>query len=163
MLHIRPFQAGDAPGVAALILGIQQHEFGLPITLADQPDLQAIEAFYQQGAGQFWVAFWEGQLVGTLALLDIGQRQGALRKMFVAAGHRGGAFGVAPQLLAALMDWARQHGLSELFLGTTDRFHAAHRFYEKHGFQPWPVQQLPPSFPVMKVDSRFYRLALGSD
>ena len=161
MLCIRPFQPDDAPSVAELILSIQRQEFGVPITLADQPDLQAIEAFYQQGAGQFWVAFWEGTLVGTVALLDIGQRQGALRKMFVAASHRGGAFGVAPQLLATLVDWARQHQLAELFLGTTDRFHAAHRFYEKHGFHQVPSQALPARFPVMKVDSRFYRLDLA--
>ena len=161
MLCIRPFQPDDAPSVAELILSIQRQEFGVPITLGDQPDLQAIEAFYQQGAGQFWVAFWEGTLVGTVALLDIGQRQGALRKMFVAASHRGGAFGVAPQLLATLVDWARQHQLAELFLGTTDRFHAAHRFYEKHGFHQVPSQALPARFPVMKVDSRFYRLDLA--
>lgn len=161
MLCIRPFQPDDAPSVAELILSIQRQEFGVPITLADQPDLLAIEAFYQQGAGQFWVAFWEGTLVGTVALLDIGQRQGALRKMFVAASHRGGGFGVAPQLLATLVEWARQHQLGELFLGTTDRFHAAHRFYEKHGFHQVPSQALPARFPVMKVDSRFYRLDLA--
>jgi len=161
MLRIRPFQPDDAPNIAELILTIQQQEFGVPITLADQPDLQDIEAFYQQGAGQFWAAFWEEQLVGTVALLDIGQKQGALRKMFVAASHRGGAFGVAPQLLATLVGWARQHQLRELFLGTTDRFHAAHRFYEKHGFQPVPAHELPARFPVMKVDSRFYRLDLA--
>lgn len=162
MLCIRPFRPDDTPSVAELILAIQQQEFGVPITLADQPDLQAIQAFYQQGAGQFWVALWEGQLVGTVALLDIGQRQGALRKMFVAASHRGGAFGVAPQLLATLVGWARQHQLRELFLGTTDRFHAAHRFYEKHGFQEVPAHQLPAHFPVMKVDSKFYRMELAS-
>lgn len=37
---------------------------------------------------------------------------------------------------------------------------AAHRFHEKAGF-PWTdPAELPPSFPRMVVDSRFYRLHL---
>ena len=37
----------------------------------------------------------------------------------------------------------------------------AHRFYEKNGFEVIPRENLPPSFPVMAVDSRFYRLVLA--
>ena len=38
---------------------------------------------------------------------------------------------------------------------------AAHRFYEKHGFSRIPKSRLPPSFPVMEVDTRFYRLLVS--
>lgn len=162
MLQVRPFQSGDEPAIAQLILSIQQQEFGLPITLQDQPDLLAIEGFYQRGHGQFWVALCDGQVVGTVGLLDIGGQLGALRKMFVAASHRGRDWGVAPQLLAALLGWARGHGLQAVYLGTTDRFLAAHRFYEKQGFEPVAQDALPDNFPVMKVDSRFYRLGLSA-
>jgi hypothetical protein len=36
-------------GVIDLILSIQQQEFGVPITINDQPDLQSIPSFYQKG------------------------------------------------------------------------------------------------------------------
>ena len=33
-----------------------------------------------------------------------------------------------------LLGWARSHSVSVIYLGTTSKVHAAHRFYEKHGF-----------------------------
>lgn len=161
MVTVVPFTPAHAPGVPALILPIQQAEFGIAVTLADQPDLLDIPGFYQAGRGNFWVALDQGQVVGTIGLRDIGEGRAALRKMFVAASHRGREHGVAAALLETLLAWAHAQGLAEVLLGTTDRFLAAHRFYEKHGFEVVPREDLPASFPVMAVDSRFYRLTLG--
>jgi GNAT superfamily N-acetyltransferase len=144
-----------------LILSIQRDEFGLPITLADQPDLLDIEGFYRRGAGNFWVALAAARVVGSVGLLDIGNRQGALRKMFVAAPFRGRALGVARRLLDGLLDWAAERGMTEIFLGTTESFRAAHRFYERSGFAEVARSALPAAFPVMAVDSKFYRLEIG--
>jgi N-acetylglutamate synthase-like GNAT family acetyltransferase len=160
-LSIEPF-AGSAPDeVLDLILNIQRREFGLPITAADQPDLADIPGFYQQGRGNFWLARRDGVLAGTVALKDIGDQLCALRKMFVAQEHRGADKGVAAALLAAALDWARERGVRAVYLGTTERFLAAHRFYAKHGFAEIPKQALPPTFPVMAVDSRFFHLPLA--
>jgi len=157
---IRRFEPTDAAGVVDTILPIQQAEFGIPVTLADQPDLQDIQAHYRRGAGDFWVATAEGAVVGSIGLLDIGNGQGALRKMFVAQPWRGRAHGVAAALLQALLDHCRARGLHTVLLGTTDSFAAAHRFYEKHGFEAIDRGALPAAFPVMAVDTRFYRLTL---
>jgi N-acetylglutamate synthase-like GNAT family acetyltransferase len=62
--------------------------------------------------------------------------------------------------LDTLLEWARVSGLNDIYLGTTDKFLAAHRFYEKHGFAPVDVETLPETFPVMAVDSKFYRRQL---
>jgi N-acetylglutamate synthase-like GNAT family acetyltransferase len=145
--------------VGALIIGIQRDEFQIPITLEDQPDLQDIPTFYQQGAGNFWVAVSDGEVVGTVALLDLGNRQAALRKMFVRAAYRGPAHGVSADLLETLLEWARSRGVKEVYLGTTEKFLAAHRFYERNGFQQTTDTELPPTFPKMAVDTRFYRRA----
>lgn len=144
-----------------LILSIQRDEYGIAITAQDQPDLSDIPAFYQSGTGDFWVAFADGGLVGTIALKDIGSGQAALRKMFVTASHRGRAAGVAQALLDRLMTEARDRGVAQIWLGTTDRFLAAHRFYEKNGFALAQPETLPASFPRMAVDSRFYGIAMG--
>jgi N-acetylglutamate synthase-like GNAT family acetyltransferase len=160
LIQIVPFAVQHADGVAALIVGIQRDEFQIAITLADQPDLRDIPAFYQQGAGNFWVAISEDQVVGTVALLDIGNHHGALRKMFVHASYRGPGNGVSARLLDTLLDWSRTHGVKDVYLGTTENFLAAHRFYKRNGFQQMPANKLPPSFPKMKVDSRFYHRSI---
>lgn len=144
-----------------LILSIQRDEYSIAITAQDQPDLTDIPAFYQSGIGDFWVACDGERLVGTIALKDIGADQAALRKMFVAASHRGRSAGVAQALLDRLMTEARDRGVAQIWLGTTDRFLAAHRFYEKNGFGLVQPEALPDSFPRMAVDSRFYGMQIG--
>ncbi|HVM80937.1 MAG TPA: GNAT family N-acetyltransferase, partial [Stellaceae bacterium] len=116
--------------------------------------------FYRDGRGEFWVAAEGDRIVGTVALKDIGGNAGALRKMFVAEDHRGAVRGVAQALLDTLLAHARGAGLRTIYLGTTDRFRAAHRFYEKSGFRLVGEDALPASFPRMHVDTRFYRLDL---
>jgi len=150
----------DTEAVVAVILPIQQEEFGIPITREAQPDLLRIADYYQVRDGNFWVAEAGGIIVGTIGLLDIGNGEGALRKMFVSAPWRGPEARVAQRLLEELLTWARRKALRRICLGTTDRFLAAHRFYEKHGFELIAKDNLPASFPVMTVDTRFYALRL---
>ncbi len=156
MIEIFPYSKDHQEGVVSVILAIQREEFGIPVTLADQPDLLDIQGFYQRGEGNFWIAVSDGQVVGTISLLDIGNRQGALRKMFVKEPFRGAVHGVARRLLDVLLSWCSERSVSEIYLGTTAKFLAAHRFYEKNGFSEIGQLQLPPAFPVMAVDTRFY-------
>jgi len=158
-MRIESFDGRFVQGVADLIVPIQREEFGISITYQDQPDLIDIAGFYQKGAGQFWLALDGEKVVGTIALLDIGEGEAALRKMFVAQPYRGREHGVAAKLLATLIAHAKEKALSTVYLGTTDKFLAAHRFYEKNGFDLIDPKTLPAGFPRMKVDSRFYRLA----
>jgi N-acetylglutamate synthase-like GNAT family acetyltransferase len=153
-----PYQPEHFEAATGLIVAIQRDEFGFDIDLARQPDLLEIPAFYQTGAGNFWVALEGEAVVGTIALKDIGERNVALRKMFVAADYRGAQRGVATKLLEAAVNWATQHAVRSIFLGTTEKFRAAHRFYEKHGFSLIEKSTLPDSFLFMPVDTRFYRL-----
>lgn len=143
-----------------LILGIQIEEFGIPITIVDQPDLNRIENFYQHDNGNFWIALNGEEVIGTIALIDIGDRQVALRKMFVAKPFRGKECGVAQALLDAAIAWCRQKQVRDIFLGTTAAYLAAHRFYEKNTFTQIDRAELPKQFPIMSVDSKFFRRAL---
>ena len=159
-IEIRPFVGSDVDDVFSVILPIQREEFGIEITADDQPDLSSISDFYQSGKGQFWVAVRNSQIVGTIGLKDIGNDQTALRKMFVAADVRGHEHGVAARLLAELLAHAETEGIKDVFLGTTDKFLAAHRFYEKNGFGEVSRGELPRSFPLMAVDSKFFRRSI---
>lgn len=162
-MQVVPFTQDFAEGVVSVILRIQQSEFAIPITLEAQPDLLDIPGFYQCGDGNFWVAVDDRTVVGTLALLDIGNHQAALRKMFVASSYRGADHGVARMLLQTLLGWCSARGIRDVFLGTTTEFLAAHRFYEKNGFRELSREALPADFPVMAVDTRFYGLSLWRD
>ncbi|WP_022667856.1 GNAT family N-acetyltransferase [Desulfospira joergensenii] len=159
-IRISPFGNEQGPALIDLIVHIQQNEFGLPITADDQPDLTNIPEFYQSRKGNFWVAEHGDNVVGSIALLDIGNQMAALRKMFVRKDFRGGQTGTAKKLLQTLISWARAKDVKEIYLGTTPRFLAAHRFYEKNHFIEIEKQGLPESFPIMKVDTKFYQLKL---
>lgn len=159
-LVIRPYAPSDQQQVVALVTGIQQ-SFGVAITIDDQPDLLDIPAFYQQRQGEFWVALLQEQVIGTLALINLGNGQATIRKMFVHPDYRGKPLCVAQQLWETLRDWSAAQGIQELYLGTTEMFQAAHRFYEKNGFCQIPLSQLPEAFPRMAVDTRFYRYLIS--
>ena len=148
--------------VVEFILEIQRTEFGLHIHAEDQPDLLDVAKFYQSGAGNFWVALANHEVVGTIALRDIGRRQGALRKMYVKATHRGKEHAVAARLLVRLVQSATSAGVQDLYLATTEQFVAALRFYEKNGFVRIAPEALPEAFPRIAPETRFYHRHLGS-
>jgi GNAT superfamily N-acetyltransferase len=145
--------------VIDLILHIQQQEYNIPITKNDQPDLFTIEDFYQKGNGNFWVAVYDQKIVGTISLLDIGNNQVALRKMFVDKEYRGSKFKTASLLLDNAIKWAKECSIKAIYLGTTPQFLAAHKFYEKNGFTSISLKDLPGNFPVLNVDKKFYQLS----
>lgn len=157
-IRIAEFRDAYAQGVIDVILPIQQSEFAIPITLEAQPDLRDIPGFYKRGQGNFWVALSGDAVVGTVGLLDIGNQEAALRKMFVKADFRGSEYRAAKKLLDTAVGWCVLQRVRRIYLGTTAKFLAAHRFYEKNGFSLVSKEQLPASFPIMAVDTRFYSL-----
>ncbi len=77
--------------------------------------------------------------------------------MFVKKEFRGKEWGASHKLLQTAILWAENKKLKDIYLGTTVKFLAAHRFYEKNGFQSVSIDELPKSFPVLQVDKKFYR------
>jgi GNAT superfamily N-acetyltransferase len=159
-IDIRRYRPEDHEGLIALVLPIQRDEFGLAITAAEQPDL-AVPDYFKGGASGFWIASDGARVVGSIGLLDIGGGMAALRKMFVHTDYRGKSHGLAQRLLETLLAEARAGGIVEVLLGTTERFLAAHRFYEKNGFTALGADALPERFPRMRQDNRFYRRRLA--
>lgn len=156
-IKISAFKEEYKEQVIKLIVDIQTNEYNIPISRESQPDLEHIESFYQNNKGNFWIALDEyNKVIGTLGLLDINNNQAALRKMFVSTAYRGNDKQVAKQLLQTLFTWCQNQKISAVYLGTTSQFLAAQRFYEKNGFIEVQKKELPSSFPVMKVDSKFY-------
>jgi len=156
-MKIAPYAGEPTDPIVELITSIQIQEFGVATSAEKQPDLRDIPGFYQQGVGNFWLASIDGELAGTIALKDVGEGVCALRKMFVKQEFRGRERGVAAALMRTLLDWAREKGVREIYLGTVDVYHAAHRFYEKNGFVEVARHEVPDAVPLMDVDVKYYR------
>lgn len=160
-IQIIEYQEQYTSQLVELILGIQVGEYGIATSLEAQPDLLQIPEFYQVNNGNFWLALDGEKVVGTISLKIFSATQGALRKMFVADGYRGKPYNIAQQLFDRLYATAKQQQLTTIYLGTTDKYLAAHRFYEKNGFTLMNKTQLPEEFPIVLVDNRFYRLDIA--
>lgn len=155
-ITIEPLNNAYCEQIVNLILPIQQIEFNVPVTLADQPDLLDIETNYLQNGGSFLGAKHRDELVGTIALINTGHKACALRKMFVKKEFRGKEHGIAQLLLDNQIEFCSANGITDIYLGTVSMLKAAHRFYEKNGFTKISADALPPYFPRMKADDVFY-------
>lgn len=163
-IDIRPFDGSFADTIPTFINRIQREEFGIDITLGQQPDLFAIRERYQTEKGNFWVASHAGELIGTIALIDAGEGTGVIRKMFVRTDWRGTPERVAQRLFDTLLAWAKEKGFSELTLGTVDILKTARRFYERNGFTFIDEATLPQHVARMKMpdDNVYYHRRLAA-
>ena len=161
LFTIQPLSTEHSEQAVGLILPIQQIEFGVPVTIQEQPDLFDIDRVYTQSGGGFWGALKDGELIGTIALIHVGHNAGIIRKMFVKKEYRGRELGIAQALFQTLLDHSQTRGISDLYLGTVERLKAACRFYERNGFKRIKVEDLPGYFLRMQVDDTFYHLSIS--
>lgn len=162
MLEIKIINNTYSKSVIELVLNIQQKEFNVPITIEDQPDLMQIENFYLNSGGNFWGAFINDELVGTIALVKFDENAAAIRKMFVKKEFRGKEYNIAQQLLETLITYCYENGIEEVYLGTVSILKAALRFYERNLFKIIDKEDLPAKFPLMSADNVFCFLDLKS-
>ena len=83
----------------------------------------------------FWSA-WDGDdLVGCIALKDLGGGHGEIKSAHTIAERRG--HGIGRALVAHLMQEARTRGMTRLSLetGITEHFRAAQELYRRFGFE----------------------------
>ena len=162
MVEIRTVNNTYSKSAIDLILNIQQKEFNVPISIEDQPDLMQIEEFYAASGGNFWGAFINDELVGTIALVKFDKNAGAIRKMFVKKEFRGKEHNIAQKLLEILISYCHENGIEEVYLGTVAILRAALRFYERNHFTIIEKEKLPTEFPLMNSDNVFCFLNLKS-
>ncbi len=147
--------------VENLVLGIQNGEFNLGLTAQDQPDLPNIGEFYKNG--RFWVALdEENQVMGTIGLEPLNGSQAVLRKMFLDKSMRGNKdLNLAQNLVEILLRFAQEKGYQEIWLDTPPPAHAAHRFYERNGFELMPRESVPQTYKLAAINGlKIYRLIL---
>lgn len=157
-ITIIPFEKHYESQVIDLIIPIQR-EFGVDVTLEDQPDLLRIQEEYIETGGNFWVALADRQVVGTIALVKLENGNGAIKKMFAAPAFRGEKQ-LGKKLLDTLVSYCKAQGYKALYLGTVDVLVAAQKFYKKHGFVECSKAEMPKDYHIMDVDNVFFKRSL---
>lgn len=160
---IRRFRPTDAPAIVALVLGIQNDEFHLGLSICDQRDLEDIDAYYLQRGGTFLVAETPGgELVGTIGLLRLRDDLGVMKKFFVAAPYRGSTHGVARTLYAAFLDFVNREGMTTIVLDTPSAATRSHAFYRAAGFRQIDRADIPMRYDFPERDTLFFSLSLAA-
>lgn len=159
---IRSLTPADQAAVQSLILEILNSEYNMALSLDELPDLVDVHRTYRAASdAHFWVADYRGQILGCIGLMPLGHGDYELRRMYVSADARG--MGLAQRLLAVSLQWCRDHGVRDLFLETNSAWQVAQAIYVKHGFTAIGREQLPETFPVVRIATNFYRLRLNGD
>jgi GNAT superfamily N-acetyltransferase len=166
-VQIVPYEPEHQEQVVALVLHVQNIEYGLGISLEEQPDLLAIEAEYVGTGGGFWVAIsGDGQVVGTIGVqvkaAQNGAHWGIMKKFFVQLEHRGraldGGDSLSSRLYGALLAHAHSIGLRGILLDTPKAAERSHAFYQRVGFRPIAREDLPFDYSYPDRDSRLFQL-----
>jgi molybdopterin-guanine dinucleotide biosynthesis protein A len=117
--HVRGFRSLVADTLA---------EFGF----TPDPELDADLADPRAHYAAIWVVVRGGEVVGSIALRDLGDGVLELKRMYLRKTCRGRRTG--SRLLGTALDWARASGARLVKLDTTEEMAAARRLYESRGF-----------------------------
>ncbi len=148
MIEIIPFQNIHQIEIIEMINEIAL-EFELPISNKNKSSSQRLD--------NYWVAFNETEIIGTIGVLKMDNSYSILKNMFVKKEFRGATFGISQMLLEKVYNWCLTENINTIYLGTMSQFKAAHKFYEKNGFQIIMKNELPSSFITNPVDDVFYK------
>jgi len=161
-INIQLFDEKYQAQVEEMVLGIQNGEFNLGLTAQRQPDLHNLKAFYNDRGNQLWVATnSKDEVVGSIGLEKLNNEQAVLRKMFIKQEYRGKTLGLAQRLFEILIIKARHQNFKEILLDTPLVTHAAHRFYERNGFELISNDAVPENYILPKgISLKIYRLIL---
>ena len=103
-------------------------------------ELKELPGEYAQPRGALLLAMVNQQVAGCCALrpLDSADEANAseMKRLYVRPAFRG--LGLGRQLAEAVMDAARRHGYSSIFLDTLDEMETARALYEDLGFEEIP-------------------------
>lgn len=144
--------------IISLILGIQNDEAGINLSLQEQPDLLDISQSYQRNGGEFWIALNDGKVIGTIGLMKKEQRCAILKKFFVKKEFRSQKVGLA--LYNELLTFAKSLDIQHIILDTPSVALASHKFYQKAGFHRISIEELPVPYSYPDRNSIIYMLNL---
>ena len=122
------FDASHTDGFRSLVADTLP-EFGFEVDSAFDSDLDDPTGTYTA----LWVAVEDDEVVGSVALRDLGDGVLELKRMYLRPSCRG--LGLGKRLLGVALDHARTHDAVAVRLDTSEQMVAARHLYEAHGFE----------------------------
>lgn len=141
--------------IKKMIDDILQNEYG--VYDDNSCVIKAEEEFYYNNSCNFWYAIDEkGAVIGSVGLFKIDANNAEIKKFYVDKQYRGRK--VAQGLILKLLQAAKTHKITNLYLGTIDILKNAVSFYEKYGFERVSKKAMPAKFKFCEVDNMFYKI-----
>jgi putative acetyltransferase len=148
-VSIVPFGPSHADGFRSLVAETLR-EFGFEPDPELDGDLDDPAANY----AALWVAVDDDEVVGSVALRELGAGTVELKRMYLRPDQRGR--GLGKNLLTLALEWARANDVRVVRLDTSERMVAAQRLYEAYGFE-----RVPGEAPRQGQCRLLYELRLG--
>jgi GNAT superfamily N-acetyltransferase len=81
---------------------------------------------------RIWIVEMDGQIVGSIAIVDAENNEAQLRWLLLTSETRGK--GLGKRLVVEAVDFCREKGYGNVYLWTIDVLHTARTLYERNGF-----------------------------
>ncbi|MDA7921917.1 GNAT family N-acetyltransferase [Verrucomicrobiales bacterium] len=148
---IRSATAREEPLIRELVFAILK-SYGLEPSPKDtDADLFDLNGFYFDRGGDFSVLLDGEEIIGTVALFNLGNEVCELRKMYLDPNFR--RRGLGKQLLEYGLVKARELGFTQVTLETASELKEAVALYKSYGFEPFEPDHLAPRCDIaMRLD-----------
>ena len=113
----------------------------------DRKMLDNAEEYIIKRGGQIFFASISDKIVGTVALIAVGDDSFELAKMAVTNGFRG--LKIGDELMSACIEYSKKVGKKRIFLLSNTKLLPALNLYKKFGFKEIP---LDPKTPYQRTD-----------
>lgn len=157
-MEIITYQEKYRQEIIDLILHIQNDEAKISLSLEEQPDLLDIPTYYEKNGGKFWLTVEDNMVIGTLALMNMGNGNGILKKGFVKKEYR--KCGILTELYQNLLAYAKENNMRQLMFDTPSVASDCHRFFEKAGYRRISKNEQPFEYEYPDRNSYLYLLRL---
>lgn len=107
----------------------------------DIEQLENPEAYILSKGGRIYFAQYDGQIIGTVALIKVDEKTYEMAKMAVRPQFKG--IGAGEKLGKHLIDEAKKLGCKYLFLESNQKLTPALTLYKKLGFVEVPIGETP--------------------
>jgi len=108
--------------------------FGVAFEADVATDLAAFLTHFDPSQGGFWLAWFEGEIVGSLTIDGHGETENRAHLRWFIVDPQIVGRGVGAQLMDAAMAFCRGCGYDAVWLTTFAGLDAARKLYDRHGF-----------------------------
>jgi len=142
MFKIRKFRDEDTKEVIRVITTVLKQLFNCKKKdLGDSliEDLSHIKKNYFDKGGYFWVAEYNGKIIGTAAVVPEDKNTARLHRMYLYKSYRGKGYG--SKLFNYREKWCKNNGYKKIILSTYPHFKEAIRMFKSKGYKEFKKEK----------------------